>query len=103
MSLRKIGVPLLAMAVFLILWELLVWLNGWPNYIMASPSDLPASFIRFWDLFLIMGWQTLWRTVLGLLIAIVFGAFVLVRVLYELCQRALFLTCCMDCFASFFS
>ncbi len=71
--LRKIAVPLVAMAVFLALWELLVWINGWPNYIMASPSDLPAAYIRFWELFLVMGWQTLWRTVAGLLIAIAVG------------------------------
>lgn len=70
---RKIAVPLVAMAVFLALWELLVWINGWPNYIMASPSDLPAAYIRFWELFLVMGWQTLWRTVAGLLIAIAVG------------------------------
>ena len=71
--LRKVAVPIIACAVFLALWEFLVWINGWPNYVMASPSDLPASYIRFWDLFLVMSWQTLWRTVLGLLIAIVVG------------------------------
>lgn len=71
--LRKIGVPVLACVIFLVLWELLVWANGWPNYVMASPSDLPASYIRFWDLFVVMSWQTLWRTVLGLIIAIIVG------------------------------
>ena len=40
--LRKIAVPIIACIVFLLLWELLVWANGWPNYVMASPSDLPA-------------------------------------------------------------
>ncbi len=65
--------PIAAVIVFLALWELLVWANGWPNYIMASPSDLPASYARFWDLFLVMGWQTLWRTVLGLLLAVIVG------------------------------
>ena len=71
--LKKIAVPIVAMVVFLLLWELLVWANGWPNYIMASPSDLPAAYAKFWNLFLVMGWQTLWRTVLGLLLAIAFG------------------------------
>ncbi len=70
---RKIGVPIVAMIVFLCLWELLVWANDWPNYVMASPSDLPAAVMKFWDLFLIMSWQTLWRTVLGLLVAIIVG------------------------------
>ena len=74
--LRKIAVPFIAMIVFLLLWEFLVWINGWPNYVMASPSDLPKSYIRFWDLFLVMGWQTLWRTVLGLFLAIIVGVLI---------------------------
>ena len=72
-TLRKVIVPLIAMVVFLLLWELLVWANGWPNYKMASPSDLWPAYTRYWELFLTMGWQTLWRTVVGLLLAIVVG------------------------------
>ena len=71
--LRKLAVPLIAILVFLGVWEALVWINDWPNYVMASPSDLPAAYSKFWNLFLVMGWQTLWRTVVGLLLAIVFG------------------------------
>lgn len=71
--LQKIAVPLAAIIAFLLFWELLVWANNWPNYKMASPSDLPPAFIRFWPLFLEMGWQTLWRTVAGLALAVVFG------------------------------
>jgi len=74
--LRKIGVPLLSVAIFLGLWELLVWANGWPNYKMASPSDLPPAFIKYSDLFLRMGWETLWRTVAGLGIAVVVGTLI---------------------------
>lgn len=70
---RGVGVPVLAILAFLLLWEGLVWVNDWPNYVMASPSDLPAAYARFWPLFLAMGWQTLWRTVAGLLIAVLFG------------------------------
>ena len=70
---RKVAVPIGAIVVFLVLWELLVWVNDWPNYVMASPSDLPAAVMKFWMLFLEMGWQTLWRTVIGLLIAIFVG------------------------------
>ena len=73
MSLRKFLIPLLAVIVFLLSWEALVWFNDWPNYKMASPSDLVPAFERYWPLFLTMGWQTLWRTVVGLLIAIVVG------------------------------
>lgn len=72
-TLRKILVPLAAIVVFLILWEALVWAMGWPNYRMASPSDLVPAYQRYWNLFLVMGWQTLWRTVLGLILAIIVG------------------------------
>jgi NitT/TauT family transport system permease protein len=71
--LQKIGVPILAILAFLAFWEFIVWANGWPNYVMASPSDLPAAYARFWPLFIEMGWQTLWRTVAGLCIAVVVG------------------------------
>lgn len=70
---RAVIAPIAAVIVFLAFWEFIVWVNDWPNYIMASPSDLPAAYSRFWELFLIMGWQTLWRTVLGLVLAVVVG------------------------------
>lgn len=73
MTLRTILVPVTAIVVFCLLWEFLVWANGWPNYVMASPSDLPPAYARYWELFIVMGWQTLWRTVVGLILAIVFG------------------------------
>jgi NitT/TauT family transport system permease protein len=75
MTFRKIGVPLAAIVIFLALWEFIVWANGWPNYKMASPSDLPPAYAKFWSLFLLMGWQTLWRTVAGLGIAVLAGTF----------------------------
>lgn len=71
--LRKLATPLIAIILLLIAWELLVWAKGWPNYKMASPSDLFPAYVKYWDLFLGMGWQTLWRTVAGLLLAIVAG------------------------------
>ncbi len=72
-TLRQIAVPAAAMLIFLLLWELLVWANGWPNFVMASPSDLPPAYARYWELFLVGGWQTLWRTMLGLALAVIFG------------------------------
>ncbi|MFA8387346.1 MAG: ABC transporter permease [Pelagibaca sp.] len=75
MTLRNILVPVAAILVFGILWELLVWANDWPNYVMASPSDLPPAYSQYWELFIVMGWQTLWRTVVGLVLAIAFGVF----------------------------
>ncbi|MFN3969859.1 MAG: ABC transporter permease [Gemmobacter sp.] len=71
--LKQIAVPVAAVVAFLLFWEWIVWVNNWPNYKMASPSDLPPAFWRFRWFFLEMGWQTLWRTVAGLGLAVVFG------------------------------
>jgi len=70
---RAVVAPLAAVVIFLIFWEALVWINGWPNFVMASPSDLPPAYAEYWNLFLIMGWQTLWRTVVGLIVAVIVG------------------------------
>lgn len=71
--LRQVLAPPGAMMLFLGLWEWLVRVNGWPNYKVASPSDLWPAFWKFRWLFLECGWQTLWRKVAGLLLAIVVG------------------------------
>ncbi|MEM1345003.1 MAG: ABC transporter permease [Pseudomonadota bacterium] len=70
---QQIAVPLGALVLFGMFWELLVWANGWPNYKMASPSDLWPAFWKFRWLFLDYGWDTLWRTVAGLVLAVIFG------------------------------
>jgi NitT/TauT family transport system permease protein len=75
-GLNKFLVPLAAMVIFLILWELLVWVNDWPNYKMASPSDIWPAFWKFRDLFIQFGWDTLWRTVVGLVLAVFVGALI---------------------------
>lgn len=72
---QKIYVPVAAMAVLLAFWEALVWYMGWPKFKMAAPSDLWPAYVRFQDLFWLYGWQTLWRTVAGLMLAVVFGTF----------------------------
>ena len=73
MSMQKIVVPLIAILIFVIFWEALVWVNDWPNYKMASPSDLWPAFWKFRYLFLEYGWDTLWRTVVGLMLAVGVG------------------------------
>ena len=70
---RNILVPLFAIIIFLVLWELLVWVNDWPNYKMASPSDLWPAFWKFRWLFLSYGWDTLWRTIVGLSLSVFVG------------------------------
>ena len=73
---RQFWIPVIAILVFLLLWEWLVWFNDWPNYKMASPSDLGPAFWKFKGLFLEYGWQTLWRTIAGLLLAVIFGVLI---------------------------
>jgi NitT/TauT family transport system permease protein len=73
MTARQVYVPVAALLIFLAAWEALVWVMGWPTFKMAAPSDLPPAYVKYWELFLVMGWQTLWRTVAGLLLAVVFG------------------------------
>ncbi|MYH59966.1 MAG: ABC transporter permease [Boseongicola sp. SB0675_bin_26] len=75
MNWKQIAVPVAALAIFGLFWELLVWANGWPNYKMASPSDLWPAFWKFRWLFLEYGWDTLWRTVAGLVLAVLCGVF----------------------------
>jgi NitT/TauT family transport system permease protein len=70
---RAVVAPVAAVIVFVLFWEALVRLNDWPDYVMASPSDLPPAYAQYWDLFLVMGWQTLWRTVVGLVVAVIVG------------------------------
>lgn len=70
---RRIAIPALAIVTFLVIWEWIVWINDWPNYKMASPSDLGPAFWKFKFLFLQYGWDTFWRTVAGLCISIVCG------------------------------
>ena len=72
-ALRSAAVPVAAILVFLGFWEFIVWVNAWPNYKMASPSDLPPAFWKFRALFVEMSWQTLWRTVAGLALAVAVG------------------------------
>jgi len=70
---RAAVAPIAAVIVFLAFWEAVVAINGWPDFVMASPSDLPPAFAEHWELFFVMGWQTLWRTALGLLLSVVVG------------------------------
>ncbi len=70
---RRIAIPTTAIAITLVLWELLVWVNGWPNYKMASPSDLVPAFWKFRELFVQYSWDTLWRTVAGLGLSVLVG------------------------------
>ena len=88
---RQILIPLYAIIIFLLLWEFIVWFNGWPNYKMASPSDLWPAFWKFKNLFFQYGWDTLWRTVAGLFLAVILGVFLgMIMGLSKILREALY-------------
>ena len=73
---RKILAPIVFMVGILIIWEVWVWAAGLPDFRMASPSDLVPKYIQYWELFLEKSWETLWRTVVGLALAVVVGTLI---------------------------
>ena len=88
---RQILIPFYATIIFLLFWEFVVWFNGWPNYKMASPSDLWPAFWKFKKLFFKYGWDTLWRTVAGLFLAVIFGVFLgMIMGLSKILREALY-------------
>ena len=88
---RQILIPFYAIIIFLLFWEFVVWFNGWPNYKMASPSDLWPAFWNFKKLFFQYGWDTLWRTVAGLFLAVIFGVFLgMIMGLSKILREALY-------------
>lgn len=72
----KVLAPTLAIVLFLVFWEWLVWVNQWPNYKMASPSDIWPAFWEYRELFFQYGWDTLWRTIVGLFLAVIVGTLI---------------------------
>lgn len=70
---RQFLVPAGFIIAALALWEWAVWVNDLPDFRMASPSDLLPKFLQFRELFMEASWQTLWRTVVGLGLAVVIG------------------------------
>ena len=88
---RQILIPFYAIIIFLLFWEFVVWFNGWPNYKMASPSDLWPAFWKFKKLFFQYGWYTLWRTVAGLFLAVILGVFLgMIMGLSKILREALY-------------
>ncbi|MBK8453145.1 MAG: ABC transporter permease [Thiofilum sp.] len=88
---QKFFVPVVAVVVVLLAWEILVWYKGWPTYKMAAPSDVWPAFWRYQDLFMEYGWQTLWRTVVGLGLAVLVGTLIgMVMGLSRIMREALY-------------
>jgi NitT/TauT family transport system permease protein len=68
-----LAMPWLAMAVFLIVWELACIVFDLPEILLPRPTKVFTVFVQRIDILLAFCWDTLWTTVLGFAIAIVGG------------------------------
>jgi NitT/TauT family transport system permease protein len=69
----RIAMPWLAMALFLVVWELACVVFDIQEIILPRPSKVFVVFIQRFDILLAFCWDTLWTTVLGFLLAIAGG------------------------------
>jgi NitT/TauT family transport system permease protein len=65
--------PWMAMAVFLIVWELACIVFDLPEILLPRPTKVFVVFVQRIDILLAFCWDTLWTTVLGFAVAIVGG------------------------------
>jgi len=72
-ELLLIAMPWLAMAFFLVVWELVCIVFDLPEIILPRPTKVLAVFVQRIDILIAFCWDTLWTTVLGFLIAIAGG------------------------------
>jgi len=67
------AMPWLAMALFLLVWELVCVVFDLPEILLPRPSRVFEVFVQRIDILLAYCWDTLWTTVLGFLMAIAGG------------------------------
>ena len=71
-QLEKIA-PWAALAVFLVLWQLICTLFSVPEYIFPSPIQIVQSFFEFFSPLMEAAWRTFWVTMVGFARSIVVG------------------------------
>ena len=65
-----IAMPWLAMAVFLIVWQLACVVFKIEEIILPRPTRVFEVFIQRFDILMSFCWDTLWTTLIGFLLAI---------------------------------
>jgi len=60
-----LAMPWMAMAVFLIVWELACIVFDLPEIILPRPTKVFVVFVQRIDILIAFCWDTLWTTVLG--------------------------------------
>jgi len=68
-----LAMPWFAMAVFLVVWELVCVVFDLPEILLPRPTKVFVVFVQRIDILLAFCWDTLWTTVLGFAIAIAGG------------------------------
>jgi NitT/TauT family transport system permease protein len=69
----RLAMPWLAMALFLVIWELICIVFDLPEILLPRPTRVFAVFVQRIDILLAFCWDTLWTTVVGFLLAIAGG------------------------------
>jgi NitT/TauT family transport system permease protein len=73
---RSAWPKLLAVAIFLGIWQLLIWIHWKPDYQLASPADTFSSLWDNWSIISDAMWTTLRRGVTGYALAVSIGVVV---------------------------
>jgi NitT/TauT family transport system permease protein len=69
----RLAMPWLAMAVFLLVWELVCVVFDLPEILLPRPTRVFEVFIQRFDILLAFCWDTLWTTLVGFFLAIAGG------------------------------
>ena len=72
-TISKIALPLLAVVLLFVIWQLILSFTGVPKYILPSPRDVLTAFQKDWQLMMEHTRVTLTETFIGLGLGILFG------------------------------
>ena len=72
-DLVRLAMPWLAMALFLLLWELVCVVFDLPEILLPRPTRVFEVFVQRIDILLAFCWDTLWTTLVGFFLAIAGG------------------------------
>ena len=73
---RSAWPKLLAVAIFLLVWQFLIWIEWKPSFQLASPADTFQSLVDNWSVIWEAMWTTLRRGVEGYAMAIAIGTLI---------------------------
>ena len=65
--------PIFFVVALVVLWEIICRVFSIAPTILPSPTEIAASFGKYWEVIVDNSWQTLFTTLAGFGLAIVFG------------------------------